>query len=450
MSNVISGRGAGGLIPVLVAAVLVCQASWHRAVGAGNALENYVRQPDSSYNWKRCEQKRVEGGTLTHLELVSQTWREQFWSHHLVVLRPDGLSTADIALLFISGGSYGGPNEKDLEMFRLIAERAGAMVAVLNKVPNQPLYDGRREDALIAYTFDQYTKTGDATWPLLFPMVKSAVRAMDTVQAWAEREWGQRVGRFVVAGASKRGWTTWLSAAVDERVVGVAPMVIDMLNMKVQLEWSRRMYGRPSEEIEDYTRIRFDERIDEPEVVTLRGWVDPFSYRARYTMPKLILLGTNDPYWVVDSLRHYWGDLPGPKLIFQTPNAGHDLAGGQEAVRTLAVFYRLLARKEPLPTLEWSIEAAAGGGSNRIKVAASAAPRRVLLWTADSEDRDFRDGTWTSRSVEVAGGAKEATVDVAAPGSGYRAYLVEWVLPDGQGGSYGLSTEARVIPDVAP
>jgi len=121
------------------------------------------------------------------------------------------------------------------------------------RIPNQPLYDGRKEDALIAYTFDQYLSTGDTTWPLLFPMVKSAVRGMDTVQALARQDFGQKINRFLVTGASKRGWTTWLSAAVDPRVKAIAPIVIDMLNMKVQTQWAAKMYGRQSEEIEDYT-----------------------------------------------------------------------------------------------------------------------------------------------------------------------------------------------------
>ena len=32
------------------------------------------------------------------------------------------------------------------------------------------------------------------------------------------------VSKFVVAGASKRGWTTWTTGAVDPRVVGIEPV----------------------------------------------------------------------------------------------------------------------------------------------------------------------------------------------------------------------------------
>ena len=167
-------------------------------------------------------------------------------------------------------------------------------------------------------------------------MVKSAVRGMDAVQAFAQKDFGQKIERFVVSGASKRGWTTWLTAAVDPRVQAIAPQVIDMLNMKVQTQWAQKMYGRQSERIRDYTELGLVERMDDPRMVELRSWVDPYSYRARYKMPKLLLLGTNDPYWVVDSLRHYWNDLPEPKLVFQTPNAGHDLARNREAAPVLA------------------------------------------------------------------------------------------------------------------
>ena len=113
-----------------------------------NALETYVRKPDASFAWKRTEQKKIKDLTLTHLEFISQTWRGHFWSHHLLVVRPTTVRQADVAMLFITGGSYNVPDEKETERFHEVAQRAGAVVAILNKVPNQPLYDGRKEDAL--------------------------------------------------------------------------------------------------------------------------------------------------------------------------------------------------------------------------------------------------------------------------------------------------------------
>jgi len=429
-----------GLSLLLLLLALLPAVSW------GGALEDYVKAPDAHYNWKTTEQRQMDWGTLTRLEMVSQHWRDQFWSHHLIVAQPREVRNPDIAFLLITGNGNG---EKQVEWLKTLATRAGAVAAVITQVPNQPLYNGRSEDALIAYTFDQYLKTGGTNWPLLFPMVKSAVRGMDTVQAFAAKESQSSIQRFVVGGASKRGWTTWLTGAVDSRVVGIAPMVIDMLNMKAQLQWAQKVYGRQSDQIDDYTAMRFDERQDEPAMVTLRSWVDPYEYRSRYTLPKLLLLGTNDPYWTVDSLRHYWNDLPEPKLIFQTPNAGHDLAGGsKEAVETLAAFYEAIASGRAMPHLTWT--RTEGPGKVRVDVRMDQSPVALRLWTANSRDRDFRDEKWARREQGIQASDRSASVEVESPKEGYRAYLVEVEFRTATGETYKLSTEARVIPDMLP
>jgi PhoPQ-activated pathogenicity-related protein len=86
---------------------------------------------------------------------------------------------------------------------------------------------GREEDELITYTWDKFMKTGDETWPARLPMTKSAVRAMDTITLFlgSEEGGGLPIDSFYVAGGSKRGWTTWTTAAVDPRVIAISPIV---------------------------------------------------------------------------------------------------------------------------------------------------------------------------------------------------------------------------------
>ncbi len=411
---------------------------------AHDALSNYVYAADQNFAWKQASRTNIDGLVVTRLEMTSQKWRDSVWTHVMQVARPAKMRNPDTAFLFITGDGSG---TRQIPILKAVAERAGCMAAVVTKVPNQPLYDGRKEDALIAYTFDQYLKTKDETWPLNFPMVKSAVKAMDAVQEYARKEHNEQVKGFVVGGASKRGWTTWLSAAVDPRIKGMSPMVIDMLNMKVQTDWAEKVYGKQSEQIHDYVDLGLVKKLDDPDMKRLREWVDPYSYRARYNVPKLLLLGTNDPYWTVDSLRHYWHDLPGPKLVYQTPNAGHDLGGGKEATQTLAAFVQMIADKQPLPKVEWEVS---GDGAVTLSMKVDQKAREMRVWTADSQDRDFRPDKWTARELGIQAGSSKAEAKIDAPANGYRAFVGEVVLTSPTGHDYKLSTEARVTPDTKP
>jgi PhoPQ-activated pathogenicity-related protein len=412
---------------------------------ATNALADYVHRPDDSFAWKKTGQRQVDAFQVVDLDCTSQTWRGLPWQHQLLLARPAKLRHPDIAFLFITGS---GKVERELGLLQTLADRAGAIAAVINDIPNQPLYDGLKEDDLIAYTFEQFLESNDATWPLLFPMVKSAVRGMDAVIAEAQTDWGGHITRFVVGGASKRGWTTWLTAAVDSRVAAISPMVIDMLNMKAQAQWAQQMYGGQSEKINAYTKLHLIDRLDDPGMVTLRGWVDPFSYRAGYAMPKLLLLGTDDPYWVVDSLRHYWNELPNPKLVFQTPNAGHDLAGGREAIPVLAAFFQMIADNQKPPRMTWKFKSDSPESAT-VTVNLSRPAQGFKLWTAVSTNRDFRDSTWSSADL-TAPSQTHVTAKVERPETGFRAYLVEAEMKASTGDDYKLSTEARVIPDGPP
>ncbi|MGJ0485280.1 MAG: PhoPQ-activated pathogenicity-related family protein [Methylomicrobium sp.] len=409
-------------------------------------MENYIAQAEPDYRWQPLELINEPWGTINRYELISQNWRGHKWNHHLVILRPNSIRNPGIAFLRIAGDRN---VENQLKSLKTLADRGGAVTAVLTDVPNQPFYEDRREDALIAFTLNQYLKSGDETWPLLFPMVKSAVKAMDAIQEIVKQEHKQQIQRFVLSGASKRGWTTWLAAAVDQRIAAIAPMVIDTLNMKAQLQWSEQIYGKQSTKLKDYTELNLHRKIDNEAMQKLRSWIDPYAYVQRLTMPKLLLLGTNDPYWTVDSLRHYWDDLPEPKLIYQTPNAGHDLNGGDQALQTLAAFFELIADRKPLPKIAWKFNRVADNHINA-QVESNENADTISLWSAHSDNRDFRDNHWTAQILNVTRGSSHATASIPVPKSGYQAYLMEVELKTDTGHPFKLSTQAQVSPDTKP
>ena len=112
-------------------------------------------------------------------------------------------------------------------------------------------------------------------------------------------------------------------------------------------------------------------------------------------------------------MKLYWDDLKGPKYALFLPNADHDLDDGREkALVTIALFARLNAAQTPLPQLEWSFRRT--GNQRSVKIRSSLTPDQTLLWSAQSEDLDFRDESWSSRPLnQLEDGAWEGMVTAA-------------------------------------
>jgi len=420
-------------VSALTACLLGLTPTFARAASDGE-LARYVAAPDASYTWSEVKSRRVGSAQVTELILTSQTWRDIPWKHHLVLMRPPNVDpSSGQVFLFIGGGrwkpeyenGFQGPLPRATPIFAKLAETLRAPIAVLGQVPYQPMFE-RREDALIAYTFDNYLESGETDWPLLLPMVKSAVRAMDAIQAFSAERWQMPVASFTVAGASKRGWTSWLTAAVDPRVSGVAPIAIDMLNLPAQIELQRATFGGLSDQVQDYVAIDLPGRIATERGRTLMAMVDPYQYLADLTPPKLILLGTNDRYWPLDALKLYWHGLPEPKRVLYVPNQGHGVADLDRLIAGLSALHRYSAHGKQLPAVTWTYTAMA----NRlgVDVQTNRVPRGVLAWTATSATRDFREARWTSHSCKRRRG--KFTCGVARPSKGFVAMYAELWFED--------------------
>jgi PhoPQ-activated pathogenicity-related protein len=428
---------------------VICGALAHAPqASAGDELARYVAQPDGSYAIHTLRSGKFRGADYVEAVLTSQTWRGITWKHQLFIVNPLHLEVpVKQALLFIDGGSWepeyesttAGALPREAGLFVRLADALHAPVAIVRQVPFEPLFDGRREDALIAYTFERYLDTGEPDWPLLLPMVKSAARAMDAVQQLTRQLWNLQIERFTVTGASKRGWTSWLTAAVDPRVASVAPMVIDMLNMRAQVELQRRTFGALSEQIQDYEHIHFPERMDSPAGRELVSMVDPYSYRDRLTQPKLILLGTNDPYWPLDALNLYWSGLPQEKRVLYLPNQTHDLRDINRLIGSIAALHRYSEQGKLLP--EVSAVFAQRNDRLELSVHADSPPQRVLAWSATSASRDFHHAHWGSHDCRPSAGGYECEVRSTAD---YTAIYAEAVFQDRSEPSFSLSTTVYI------
>jgi PhoPQ-activated pathogenicity-related protein len=404
------------------------------------AIFDYVERPEPDFAWKLLRKNDRDNGRVYQLQVTSQKWHGIVWKHAVEVYEPKRLTFARHALLFVTGGSRPkAPDDDDIKYGLKLAAMCGARIVMLHQVPNQPLFDGRTEDDLITETWLKYLKTGDKTWPLLFPMVKSAVKTMDAVQALAKTEWAEPIDHFVITGASKRGWTSWLTPVVDKRVVATAPIVIDVLNFRAQMKHQLDTWGKFSEQIVDYSSKGLIKRPGEKESVReveLRQMMDPFTYRKQLKLPKLLIVATNDPYWVVDAMNLYWDELEGDKYILQVPNAGHGLKGGCEgALVTLSVFFRHMTGSKKLPRVGWAFSQS--DGELRLAMNSDHTPKKMTLWTARSADLDFRDEKW--ESTVIAGTGKEGVGIVETPKSGHVAMFGELEF-EFQGEPWSLST----------
>lgn len=425
------------------------------------ALDDYVNKPDDTYRWKVISSNSAEGLNQVVIDMVSQTWRSPEevdrtqWQHWMTVAYPDKVRS-NIGFLYIGSGRNGGdPPSGPNDRVKSLAKATGTVVAELHMVPNQPLVffnDGRKrsEDDLIAYTWEKFLETGEAGWLARNAMIKSAVRAMDTMTAYmaSEAGGGQTVDKFVVAGASKRGWTTWLTGAIDDRVVAIAPIVIDVLNVHVSMMHHFKAYGFWAPAVGDYVEHRIMHRMNHPRMAELYQLVDPLYYRHRLTMPKFVLNAAGDQFFLPDSSKFYWEDLEGDKYLRYVPNADHSLRNS-DGLESVIAFYSLIVTGKPIPKVTWFKVT-----DGELEVKTDQKPKEVRLWQATNPvARDFRLETlgpkYTSTELEVNGNG-EYVINVKKPEKGWRAYFVEFTYDVGAALPLKLTTEVCVIPDILP
>lgn len=429
------------------------------------ALDRYIAKPDPAYSWKLEHTIAGDGATAFILRLRSQTWRSAdevdrpVWEHWLTIVKPTSVRHHK-ALLFIGGGSNRDPMPTAMnERARRFAVESGTVVAELGMVPNQPLFfadskeKGRSEDDLVAYSRVKQMQTRDDYWLVRLAMVKSGVRALDAIQEFMQSAAGGnlKIDEFVVSGGSKRGWTTWLVAVVDKRVIAIMPAVIDALNSEAVTRHHFEAYGFFSSALNDYVNHKiFPDKIGTPEYQYILSVEDPYQYRRRERLkiPKYLVNASGDQFFLPDNSQFYFARMPGEKYLRYVENVKHNLQGS-DAQESMLAFYEAVINKRARPQFSWQKQK-----DGALVVTVKDQPKAVNLWQAiNPQARDFRVDTigkaYTKTPLQPEK-TNRYVGRVARPAQGFTAFFVELVYDSGGKYPFKFTTEVSIVPDVLP
>ncbi|WP_062268327.1 PhoPQ-activated pathogenicity-related family protein [Endozoicomonas arenosclerae] len=446
-----------------------------------DVLPCYLEKKDNHYHWQKesvtDETVELDGRKVKvkayALQMQSLRWTvaeedkvsDPVWQHRMMIYVPEKIS-ADSALLYINGGTIHQPDGYEVKnkgpnddlLFPHIAAQTESVVVDLKDIPNQFLQFGNqpplKEDALVAYTWKKFIENPQKNynWPLRLPMVKASIRAMDTAQAFMKSQ-KVKVDHFVLSGGSKRGWTVWLTAAMDNRVSAIAPMVIDVLNLQDSMRHHYNSYKRWAPAVKDYYSLM--PTIGTKPLTQLMEVVDPYSYLPQLTMPKYIINATGDDFFLPDSSRFYFDDLRGDKWIRFLPDLRHYIVKMDRSLvsATVESFYGAIIEDRPMPTINWDVS------DEKLKVISSLPPKAMKLWSAENpEARDFRtspDNPAVTRfkpeplSFHCKDSCR-ANISLTKPEKGWNASFVELIYPNPPYRDLSFTTRVFVTPDKYP
>ena len=426
------------------------------------SMKDYIDSTKNEFSYEIEDVFYEDEWTGYHIRMTSGEWLDSKkvenvdWLHYVDIVIPKETQT-DTGIMFIDSGV------NDENYFRLdstsvsYALRTKSVIVNIHNIPAQPVnflasdQESFYEDDLIAFAWNQFLEGGakqkDIEWLPRLPMTRAVVRSMDLAQEITLQN-NVNVKDFVVSGASKRGWTAWTTAAVDDRVVAVVPMVIDMLNMVPSFENHYRSYGEFSPAVQSYVNYNIQDWMETDEFKTLMSYVEPYYFKEKFTMPKYLINAGSDEFFSTDSWRFYYDELPGDKLLRYVPNTNHSLNGRYLNDDLISYFYRIINDID-MPTLKWELS------DNNLNVVLDYEGNyNVSIWNAKNQNgRDFRlwqEGElWQKINIQKSND-NNYQVEIKDKSNGYEAIMMEFTIDPESEFPLIISTGPFVIPESYP
>ena len=434
-------------------------------------------EPDAGWTITKTASTTVRQGDLStrvdiiHANLVSLRWQQgetasvdfPLWQHRLTIFKPHPLQY-NTALIYINGGTVHSPdnvpNHPGPELdFARIAARTRSIVIALKDIPNQFLQfhdtPPLKEDNLIVYTWKQFLNNPleNFNWPLRLPMVKAAIYGMNASEEILHRQ-KIAIDGFVIAGASKRGWTATLTATQDRRILALIPLVADFMNLRAMAEHVFNVYPEGNPAISPYLPLKA--LTEKPELDQLSAIVDPYQYKRFLKLPKFFITASGDHFIPPDTSKVFFDHLPGKKWISVVPNQGHYMNQDNAHLVTdlTESFYGAFLRGRQLPTVTWKHK------GQSLRITTSRRPKEAWLWQANNPSaRDFRKvasntdlSPYTQTKVKFTCHGRQCSSKVELPedNKGWTASFVEVHFSNAPYTDLIFTTRVFVNPDRYP
>ena len=423
-----------------------------------NIIKEYCELTKTEYSYRLIDSVVDNNSTTYNYKMVSGKWlskevvSDSIWWHMVDVIIPKKIEF-NKALLFVGGGTKNDSFNFTNSYLVNEAVKLKSVIAHISNVPFQPINFKdfpeiqRYEDNLIAYGWDKFLSNdsldSDSKYLARLPMTRAVIRSMDLIQEITKFN-PIPISEFFISGASKRGWTTWTSAAIDNRIIGIAPVVIDLLNLVPSFSHHFKSYGSYSEAVDDYVNFNIMDWMGSSEFDRLLDIVEPYEFKELFEIPKLIINGTIDEFFLPDSWKFYWNKLPDKKYLQYVPNGNHELLGTYRTINIIS-FYKKIINNEDIPVFNWQIE--------KDKFHVKIDPKydyEIYLWSATSEKRDFRIGEigrgWKRYKLEK---TFNGNYEISAPvkKNHFNASLIEVIFNKSKNYPFRITTGTVVLPD---
>ncbi|WP_019101252.1 PhoPQ-activated protein PqaA family protein [Chromobacterium haemolyticum] len=431
---------------------------------ASSVVADYLQQAKASQQPAELLSSVVEDGVEVRMyRMVSQQWpgagsgivsNAPLWEQQYKLVLPLKRKPGAPVLLYVNGGSNHAqpPKLPDRLPAEALARDLGVPVAELYFVPNQELQLDEqptgREDALVAYTWRKTVDQPQAERfsSLHLPMTQAVSATMDALQRSLPGS-----ERFVVAGASKRGWATWLAGLNDKRVSAIVPVVADFWNVRDNFTHVYNSYGQQwPVALRDYQRNGITEDVLQggAGLDALLKFEDVVNYRASMArLSKYMISASGDDFAVPDSAWSYLPAFTGPTQLRYLPNQSHYVKGDQIG-KALRQFMRRWLAGKPMPQAQ--VDADSASGRLRVSVTGREAGKATLWLAHNPKSRDFRFNSgirYQPKPIEGQcrrGSCRfEFKPDASLPG--WQAYFIEF-----EGQDFAWSTPPLVWPHAYP